>query len=942
MSQFKSVICLLLVLLLAFQPITVLGVEKENTAKAGRLKETIHKEGAPKKVKEASKDIKSVTKDDFPLMEPGDYAGTLLDSWNSFHHIWFEGVMEYNDSKMMLEFYYQSSAYYSKDSIVSLEFYEEENDSFAFLGAVDYDLYGIQSAYLESYIDKSYFAEQPYIYMRMGVSESVYSEYYSDVFLLKVKNPFYKGEEEGSSNKYTIISNESVLADSYQSTGQFSINNDKYASNKKLKQDAYRLDVKKPFDVRKNKGKQLGSYKSKRSAYQLGQSKYFWVYDFYSYADYQINATLLYSGSKANVWVNNSQLTQKQAEDLGKEFDAGIHPVITNHFSGESDVNGDGKINILAYDIQDGFNGSGGYIAGYFYPGDLYNIQYSNQSEIFYVDTYPLMGTGAAKDPSASYETLAHEFQHMVNFNQNVFIEGDEDGMDIWLDEALAMAAEQVYTGQPLTDRIDYYNYSNSIARGHSLLYWDYDGDTLANYSLSYLFGQYVKYQANKGNAIFKEILKDSNNDYKAVENVMKKYVDPSLTFGKTMTNFRGALLLKQQDGQYGFKGEQAFNALQPRLYSGTSTYLRGGGAIVTQASSEIPVDKGADITYTFVGEEEDTTSPATPKVDPVSDYDKKVTGQAETGSTVTVKKGSSVLGTAAAGSDGKFSVALKAAEKAGTVLTITAADKAGNVSKAANVTVIDKTAPAAPKADPVKDYDKKITGKAEAGSKVAVKKGSSTLGTATADKSGKFTVSLKSAQKAGTVLSLTAADKAGNVSKTTKVTVIDKTAPAAPKVNSMKDSDKKVTGTAEAGSRITVKKGSSILGTATAAKDGKFTVAIKSAQEAGTVLYVTAKDKADNTSKAAKIAVKDKTPPKTPSVNKVTSSSTKVTGKAEAYSTVYVKAGTKVIGSAKAAKSGSFSVKIAKQKTGKILYVYAKDKAGNTGKAVKITVKKR
>ncbi|WP_369426001.1 Ig-like domain-containing protein [Cytobacillus pseudoceanisediminis] len=73
-----------------------------------------------------------------------------------------------------------------------------------------------------------------------------------------------------------------------------------------------------------------------------------------------------------------------------------------------------------------------------------------------------------------------------------------------------------------------------------------------------------------------------------------------------------------------------------------------------------------------------------------------------------------------------------------------------------------------------------------------------------------------------------------------------------------------------------------------------------------------------------------------------MTSSSTKVTGKAEAYSTVYVKAGTKVIGSAKAAKSGSFSVKIAKQKTGKILYVYAKDKAGNTGKSAKITVKKR
>ncbi|UQX53778.1 hypothetical protein M5V91_24275 [Cytobacillus pseudoceanisediminis] len=55
MSQFKRVICLFLVLLLAVQPITVLGVEKENTAKASRLKETIHKEGLPKRLKRPQK-----------------------------------------------------------------------------------------------------------------------------------------------------------------------------------------------------------------------------------------------------------------------------------------------------------------------------------------------------------------------------------------------------------------------------------------------------------------------------------------------------------------------------------------------------------------------------------------------------------------------------------------------------------------------------------------------------------------------------------------------------------------------------------------------------------------------------------------------------------------------------------------------------------------------
>ncbi|PAE25776.1 Ig-like domain-containing protein [Bacillus sp. 7894-2] len=1028
MSQFKRFLCLFLVLILIVQPITVFGAEKAETAKASRMKESIQTERAPKKSKDESKDYKFAAKDDIPLMEPGDLAGSLLDSQNTYHHIWFEDVFDYSDSSMIVELYYRSSSAYYKDSIISLEFYSEENDSFDFVGYTEFNLYGTQYSYLDSYIDKAPFMNQPYIYMRLGVSASVYDESYSDVFLFKVENPFYQDQPAGPADKYAIISNESVLGDDFQSTGQFSLNNDKYASNKRLKQNAYRLDVKKPFDVKKNKGKQLNSYKSKRAAYQTGQTRYFSVYNFNSDQDYQINATLLYTGSKANVWVHNNQLTTKQAETLGSEFDTGIHPVITNHFAGESDVDGDGKINILAYDIQDGFYGSGGYIAGYFYPGDLYNVSYSNKSEIFYVDTYPLMGTGTEKDPAASYETLAHEFQHMVNFNQNVFIEGDEDGMDIWLDEALAMAAEQVYTGQALTDRIDYYNYSNSIISGHSLLYWDYYGDTLANYSLSYLFGQYVKLQANKGNAIFKEILKDSNNDYRAIENVMKKYVDPSLTFGQTMTNFRAALLLKESGGLHGFKGEQAFDSLQPRLYTGASTYLRGGGAIVTQASADmsIPANKGDDITYTFVGEDEkdttppaaptvnpvsdqdsavngkaeagskitvkagntvmgtatsnssgnfsagmakqkagtvltvfaedsagnkspetkvtvkDKTAPAAPAVDPVRDYDKKVTGKAEAGSKVTVKKGSTVLGTASAASDGKFTVSLKAAEKAGTNLTVTATDKAGNVSKATQVKVVDKTAPSAPKVDAVKDYDKKVTGKAEAGSKVTVKKGSSTLGAATADKYGKFSVSIKSAQKAGTVLSLTAADKAGNVSKTAKVTVVDKTPPAAPAVSAVKDSDKKVTGKAEAGSKVTVKKGSTTLGTATAAKDGKFTVTMKSAQKAGTVLSITAKDKAGNTSKTTKVTIKDKTAPKTPSVNKVTASSTMVTGKAEAYSTVYVKAESKVIGSAKASKSGSFSVKISKQKAGKTLYVYAKDKAGNTGKSAKITVKKR
>jgi hypothetical protein len=165
---------------------------------------------------------------------------------------------------------------------------------------------------------------------------------------------------------------------------------------------------------------------------------------------------------------------------------------------------------------------------------------------------------------------------------------------------------------------------------------------------------------------------------------------------------------------------------------------------------------------------------------------------------------------------------------------------------------------------------------------------------------------------------------------------------PPAPSVSPVSDKDKKVTGKAEAGSTVKVKAGNKLLGSAPADKTGKFIVTLKSAQKAGTVLSVTATDKAGKVSKARKVTVVDKTPPPAPKVNKVTVKSTAVTGKAEANSTVYVKAGKKVIGHAKANKSGSYSVKIKKQKAGTVLYVYAKDKAGNTGKATKTTVKKK
>ncbi|WP_286229710.1 bifunctional 2',3'-cyclic-nucleotide 2'-phosphodiesterase/3'-nucleotidase [Neobacillus mesonae] len=250
----------------------------------------------------------------------------------------------------------------------------------------------------------------------------------------------------------------------------------------------------------------------------------------------------------------------------------------------------------------------------------------------------------------------------------------------------------------------------------------------------------------------------------------------------------------------------------------------------------------------------QDVIAPNKPLVKQVSDNVKVVHGTAEPGATVTVSSKSGKLGSAVVNPAGNFAVQINAIQKAGTVLTVSVTDKAGNKSESVEVTVIDKMAPIKPVVNQVKDYDKKVTGKAETGSTVIVKSGKTVLGKGVA-KAGKFTVTLKTKQKAGTKLTVTATDKAKNVSAAATVKVVDKTAPAPAKAGKVTIKTTKVVGKAEAGARVEVRVGKKLIASATADKKGKYSVTIKK-QKAGTVLTITVKDKAGNVSKATKVKV--------------------------------------------------------------------------------------
>ncbi|ODG90469.1 hypothetical protein BED47_11360 [Gottfriedia luciferensis] len=235
-------------------------------------------------------------------------------------------------------------------------------------------------------------------------------------------------------------------------------------------------------------------------------------------------------------------------------------------------------------------------------------------------------------------------------------------------------------------------------------------------------------------------------------------YVTGKAEPGTTITVSKGIVILGQavtnQDGDFTVLLSSKQSA--GTILSVFSTDKAGNNSSITEV---IVVDK---------------TAPIKPVVNVVGDSDIHVTGAAEAGSTIIVSVGNKAIGSAKTNSNGSFDVLIPK-QLAGTVLTIVSTDSAGNSSAKVEVTVIDKTPPAAPTVNTVTNKTDVITGTAEPGSVVVVKSDSNKFGevTTTASSSGKFTITINSTLKAGTILTITSTDKSGNVSPTTTITVV-------------------------------------------------------------------------------------------------------------------------------------------------------------------------
>ncbi len=147
---------------------------------------------------------------------------------------------------------------------------------------------------------------------------------------------------------------------------------------------------------------------------------------------------------------------------LSAEFETKIYPTDVAHFGPETDINGDGHVFILFTQqvnllTKAGEAATKGFVGGFFFPGDFFPhvaggglpaCPQSNIGEVFYLlvpDPTAARGNtfSLAFVKNITRGTLAHEFQHMINFGYRlpqptVFTEAT------WLDESMAHLAEDL------------------------------------------------------------------------------------------------------------------------------------------------------------------------------------------------------------------------------------------------------------------------------------------------------------------------------------------------------------------------------------------------------------------------------------------------------------------------------------------------------------------
>lgn len=168
-----------------------------------------------------------------------------------------------------------------------------------------------------------------------------------------------------------------------------------------------------------------------------------------------VSAVVRFVGQRAVLYVDEAAppggFTTEDLQAFSTAFDQVIGPTVTGAFGQPSDLDGNERVVVLftATVNQLTPRGSAGFVGGFFYGVDLLDQEGSNRGEIFYAMVPD--PTGTLSDPRSKVQVLevipailAHEFQHMIHFNERVVVRGASSTEAVWLSEGLAQMSEEL------------------------------------------------------------------------------------------------------------------------------------------------------------------------------------------------------------------------------------------------------------------------------------------------------------------------------------------------------------------------------------------------------------------------------------------------------------------------------------------------------------------
>ncbi len=333
--------------------------------------------------------------------------------------------------------------------------------------------------------------------------------------------------------------------------------------------------------------------------FTVGSTHSWYVYNYATTRYYLDKSTCRSVGSHCYIFVEDSlwgtRVTQAAVDSIENDFDnrtpanpnEGIYEMDVNAFGNPPDVDNDPRIIILICNIQDGYKGTGGYIAGFFDPTNETNQAYSNKAEIYYVDADPTNLTTAGGIEQAM-STTAHEFQHMINYNYHQTVPEPT-----FINEGCSKLAE-VYCGYPTDDLSLYANETNIY-----LFTWRTSNNTLVlnDYARAQRFFLYIWDRFGIG--IFKYIVQSQQNTEQAILNEAFQKDGLSLSFNGLFTDWLIANKLDDTTSNrlYGY----AYPDLPPS--NGEDYYnpnVSGIDTVQNVAAEYLIFKGGSDLTVTF------------------------------------------------------------------------------------------------------------------------------------------------------------------------------------------------------------------------------------------------------------------------------------------------------------------------------------------------------